>query len=133
MKCKINCLAMTKNYKGEDVREWEITPEGRVWPCCYFANAWDKRSIPNEETKLLQEDKVIMDTFKEDYDWNNLNTYSLEKIINHTLYWTHIFNEGWNSDQPPSICEKECKVITNEATGTQVSQSVLSVNKLRGE
>lgn len=133
MKCKINCIAMSKNFKGDTVRDWEITPEGRVWPCCYYSNAWDKRNANSSDYKLFTQDKVIMEQFERDFYWNDLNTYSLEEIINHELYWTHIFSEGWDSDNPPIICEEECKIGIDENTGEEVGASVLSVKLLRGD
>ena len=41
-KCTIKCEVMWPMHdtSGRFTRGWEVTPEGRVWPCCFFANAW---------------------------------------------------------------------------------------------
>lgn len=104
------------------VRDWEITSEGRVWPCCYFANAWDKRKETNsEEHARLRQDKPMWKLMQEDSEWNSLNTYGLEDIIKHEVFWNHIWHTGWDSDNPSPICLKEC----NEG------KSELNVNKLK--
>ena len=59
-KCNINCHAVDLEDK---IRLWTITPEGRVWPCCFFANAWDKRNNindigPNSESGYLLKDTI---------------------------------------------------------------------------
>lgn len=103
-------------------REWEITSEGRVWPCCYFANAWDKRHDPrSKEHARLKEDLPIWRLMQEDSEWNSLNTYGLEDIIKHEVFWNHIWHTGWDSDNPSPICLKEC----NEG------KSEINVNKLK--
>ena len=102
-----NCIKCMVVKDGN--REWEITSEGRVWPCCYFANAWDKQ------------DKPIWKLMQEDSEWNSLNTYGLEDIIKHEVFWNHIWYKGWESDDPSPICLNEC----NEG------KSELNVNKIK--
>ena len=123
MKCKIDCPV-----HSDTGREWEITPEGRVWPCCYYANAWDQRMVPNGESDLLFKDKVMMDLIKEDSEWNSLNTYSLEEIVEHEIYWTHLYTPGWESDNPATICEHECGVIVDSVSGAEIGGSDLRVD-----
>jgi len=104
-----NCITCNAHQVKDDTREWEITPDGRVWPCCFFANAWDKRRNNNDnETKRLMEDKVIWNLLQTDPEWNSLNTHELDDIVNHKVFWTHIWYTGWESDNPPPICLKEC-------------------------
>jgi hypothetical protein len=120
MKCKIVCPV----HKDE-AREWEISSEGRVWPCCYFANGWEKKGHKNDETDLLFSDSEIRKLFNEDTDWNSLNTYSLEEIVDHEIFWTHIWKQGWESDNPPPMCEKECGVRIDNASGKELGGSDL--------
>lgn len=121
MKCKIVCPV-----HKDSSREWEITAEGRVWPCCFFGNAWDKRlNYNNIETKLLKEDTIVWNLLKTDPEWNSLNTYSLEEIVDHEIFWTHIWKQGWESDNPPPICEKECGVRIDNASGKELGGSDL--------
>lgn len=112
----------------EDGREFEITPEGRVWSCCYFANAWDKRLSENEETELLMNDPKIKHAFEEDPDWNNLDHYTLAEILEHPVLKDYIYQSGWKSEKPPSICIKECSIETDEVTGKSKGKSELVVN-----
>jgi len=105
----------------DNVRDWEITPEGRVWPCCFFANAWDKRhDTRSHEHARLKEDSPIWRLMQEDSEWNSLNTHELDDIINHDIFWTHIWYPGWESENPSPICLKECNK----------GKSELNVNKL---
>lgn len=103
-------------------RMWEVAPDGRVWPCCYFGNAWDKRSMThaddtgdqadsyrlNDESILLFDDPVMSELMKEDPNWNNLEYHTLEEIIKHKIYKTYIHPIGWESDNPPLVCIDNC-------------------------
>ena len=71
-KCSVDCPVHQK-----DKREFEITPEGRVWPCCYYANAWEKRSSLvskqdgySEALTLLKD--PICEVMKKDPNFNHL-------------------------------------------------------------
>jgi len=120
MKCKIVCPVHTENS-----REWEVSSEGRVWPCCYFANGWEKKQYNNDETDLLFSDSEIRKLFNADPEWNSLNTYSLEEIVDHEIFWTHLWKQGWESDNPPPMCEKECGVKIDNASGKELGRSDL--------
>ena len=117
------------HHEPDEGREFEITPEGRVWSCCYFANGWDKRHMPNLETKLLLNDPEIKRAFEEDPNWNNLDHYTLAEILEHPVLKDYIYKTGWLSDNPPAICIKECGVVTDEITGKSKGKSELRVNK----
>ena len=105
-KYNISCFSMDLINK---CREWEITPEGRVWPCCNFSNAWDKRHMEDKEEFLaLSEDPIMKKLINEDPNWNHLEHYTLEEIVNHKIYQTYIFKEGWESDNPPLLCKNNC-------------------------
>jgi hypothetical protein len=120
-KYNISCFAIEGTR-----RMWEVGPDGFVWPCCYFGNAWDKRLMMhadelddpiakqlasnklNDESALLFDDPVMLQLMKEDPNWNNLEYHSLEEIINHKIYQTYIHPTGWESDNPPLVCVDNC-------------------------
>lgn len=103
MTCNIHCHA--HNTKR---RNWEVTPEGRVWPCCYFSNAWDTRTDANTGTTDFFNDQRMQKLMKDDFHWNSLEHHALDDIIAHEVFQTHIFYEGWSSDNPPPICVTNC-------------------------
>ena len=77
MKCKISCPV-----HKEDFREFEITPEGRVWPCCYYANAWEKRLDPfNEEAETMLKDGIWEEVLRIEVVRQDEN----EKVYNFTV------------------------------------------------
>tara|TARA_B100001287_G_scaffold167838_1_gene141176 strand:- start:3603 stop:3995 length:393 start_codon:yes stop_codon:yes gene_type:complete len=127
MKCKISC----PTHK-EDFREFEITPEGRVWPCCYYANAWEKRVLNNDEAKSFRKDG-IWEVMKNDPNFNHLDHYTLKEIIHTPYYQEQCFIPGWESDNPPHICELNCGEKYDEALGKHVPGSLLEANQqIRG-
>jgi len=115
-KCNINCHAIEHGKGGKVIRQWEITPEGRMWPCCNFANGWDSRFSPElldnppptDVSVLLLHDRIIMDVMNNTPEWNDLEHHTLEEIMSHELYQKYIFTEGWNSDNPPPVCVINC-------------------------
>lgn len=119
MSCKIDCIAHNRER-----RSWEITPEGRVWPCCYFGNAWDRRHSSNKETDRLMQDTTFNRLMEEDPDWNHLDYHTLDEILNHEYFWNTTWYPGWESDNPHPICKRECQVVTNKFTGTEHARSV---------
>jgi len=127
MKCKIDCP-----IHRHDFREFEITPEGRVWPCCYYANAWEKRLDPyNSEAGTMLKDG-IWEVLKMDPNFNHLDHYSLKEIINNPYYQEQTFYPGWESDNPPYICELNCGEKYDEALGKHVPGSLLEASKQIG-
>jgi len=121
-KCNIYC-----SQHSETDRDWEITPDGRVWPCCFYANAWDKRLTTDynkfAETRLLLDDDIFWQLLQQDPDFNNLEIYSFDEIINHPIFHKHIYFEGWKSENPPTICVEECKIEVDTLTGTETTKS----------
>lgn len=118
---------------SEKERSWEITPEGRVWPCCYFGNAWDGRKEVNEHgwmrswaSRTLLEDPEFSDIMKNDPDWNNLEKHTLDEITSHTYYWSTIWLDGFKNNPHP-ICQKECYVEVDEGTGKEKSHSDIMI------
>jgi len=60
---------------------------------------------------------------KDNPDFNDLNKYTWEEITENPIYKSYINFEGWESDNPPLICVKNCG-----CNGTEHNQP-LSVNK----
>ena len=128
-KYNIECQSFEalNEFTNLPVRKWEVTPEGRVWPCCFFANAWDRRHMMrvdelgpdedsieedfhnvNSESAELLNDARMMTIINEDPDWNSLEHHSIEEIIAHEVFHSYIWTEGWNSDNPAILCVNNC-------------------------
>ena len=122
MKCNIKCIVWDEK---RNIRDWEITPEGRVWPCCFFGNQWDRSQKEPQSTsvKILTEDPRFVKQLKKDPDFNNLKKYNFDEIVDSEFYNNDIWWPGWNSDNPPQVCVKECTVNPK----TNLPKSSLSV------
>lgn len=118
MTCKINCMSHSR-----DRRMWQVTPEGRVWPCCFWSNAWDKREDPESQFdyELLISDKKLRDIIESDPDWNSLEKHSFDDIISLEYYNKDIYYPGWESDSPHKLCVEECSVVYDEDRGSERS------------
>lgn len=131
MKCKITCPS-----HSDTNREFEITPEGRVWPCCYYANAWEKRfALVNkdggdgwQEAKTFLDDEIYQ-VMKEDPKFNHLDHNELDDIMQHKIFWERIYTPGWESDNPPHICKLNCGERYDEVLGN-VPGSLLETKEL---
>ena len=120
-KCKIHCDSHEK-----EMREWEVTSDMRVWPCCFFANSWQMRDNPDLDNSLLfNADRKLQEKMKNDPDWNNLKKRNLDEIIDDEMYQKYIYHEGWNSEEPPLICEKECAEYYDEIIDKNTTKSRL--------
>ena len=124
-KCNIHCHVITEENNIKS-RGWEVTPEGRVWPCCFFSNAWDKRykmysdekehpteedfNHVNDESATLLNDERMTTIMDNDSNWNMLSHHTLEEIIAHEVFQSYIFYPGWQSDSPPPVCSKNCTI-----------------------
>ena len=114
MSCKILCPIITHHEDGSWEREWEVTTDGRLHPCCYYANNWSERNF--------KDDKIEKE-YKDNPDWNNLLEHTMEEVMAHPLYNEYIHFTGWESDNPPTVCVAECSVIVDDITGTEISKS----------
>lgn len=95
----------------DNYRDWEITADGKLWPCCKFVidiYPWD----PSED-KITLQDKKIMQEITNNPNWNNLFENSFEDIANHPLYKDYISLKGWDSDNPPLPCAIYCGKVTS--------------------
>lgn len=114
MSCRIWCPIITKGSDGVWEREWEVTVDGRLHPCCYYANNWSERNFKDDKIKKEYENNP---------DWNNLLVHTMEEIMSHPLYNEYIHFSGWKSDNPPPVCVNECSVIIDDITGEEIPRS----------
>lgn len=119
-KCKINCFSHMFDH-----REWEITSDGKVWPCCVYANLWDLRGDEDAPLSIEKDDPKLAKLMKDDPDWNNLEKHSLEEIVNHEIYLSHFYFEGWEGDNPSGVCVEECGEYLDDVTGKTTQKSRL--------
>jgi hypothetical protein len=118
-KYNIQCMSIHHTENGPaGARSWEITSDGKVWPCCKFVtdlyppeHAHLKENNPGNETI---NDKKIMDLIKSDPDWNNAFKRPMEDILNHPIYQEYISLKGWETDTPPIPCQKYCNFNQTE-------------------
>lgn len=121
-KCRIHCDVHIPGKR----REYEISSDMKVWPCCYFANGHQLKEDPDFQTaRLLEEDQVYAAKVKEDPDWNDLTKHDLDDIVTDKFFTEYIFTKGWESDNPPPICVEECSVYVDELTGNETTKSRL--------
>lgn len=110
----IKCMAIRESSTGkrEESREWEVTTEGRVFPCCFFVNSYtnytDNKEMQGGEVLLWKHDDILRKKFEQDPDWNNINVRDFDDIIQDEIYWNYIYYPGWESNDPPLICDEEC-------------------------
>ena len=103
MKYKIECHAWKEK---EQLRMWDSSIDSRIWPCCNFVNAWDQPE--SKDGKILRNDPEFKSAIKEDKDFNLLSKHSIAHIIEHKYFLEHTFKPGWNSDNCPELCSKNC-------------------------
>jgi hypothetical protein len=104
MNCPVDCSNVRHNDDGSVTREWTIDVEGRVWPCCLYANIWgDTRTDPIDQLRKVQ-DTTFVNLFKLDPNWNNLKHYTLEEITANEVFWTKTWFPGWESGDMTNIC-----------------------------
>lgn len=106
MKYKISCHAWVPQ---QDLRMWDSSIDGRLWPCCNFVNAWDQ---PNsKDGKLLRDDHNFKQAIEQDSNFNNMGKHPVKHIIEHEYFAKRTFIEGWESNDCPPVCAKNCGKI----------------------
>lgn len=124
-KCKIHC-----EHHNRERREYNITASGRVWPCCFYSNAWDKQGSEAMEEKMgIFQDDILMDMLENDKDFNNLAVHDFKTIIEHPFFTKFTYYPGWDSDEQPIMCQRECRVEIDEATNTEKAKSNIDIWK----
>lgn len=104
---------MSLHEGNEQLRRFEVTEAGRVWPCCLVATGWDMHLIENdgyleETTELLFEHQAFVDRMKEDPDWNNLDKHSIDEILADPIFSYHYYKTGWDKGDIPPLCAAKC-------------------------
>lgn len=102
----------------EGVRDWEVTVDGKLWPCCYYANSYQDGTLDDE--RVVQE-------FEKDPDWNDLTKNSLDQVVENPVFSEYIFVDGWNSDNPPPLCVLECSAVLDH-NGVEQSGAKIQLN-----
>lgn len=114
-KNKENKNDITCNERGtfENVVEdyFEITADGKVWPCCMYISMYLRMNEPGQEAykEALFEDPVFKELSDQDENWNSIHHYNLDSIISNRFFTEHNNNTGWDSDSPPFACTLFCK------------------------
>jgi len=91
-----------------------INPDKQVFPCCYLGNTGYKGKVKhqNNDPDLIAKgvDDVVHPLMKSYYENEkdlNLETNSIEEILNHKWY-TKTLPESWDSDRPHRLCMIQC-------------------------
>ena len=105
-KNNIKCFYHTKKE-----RNFYITEDLKVLPCCFYASHRLNMDVMGNLKDF--DSKFHMET-ENDPDWNDISKHTLEEIENHTIYKHHLFEEGWNSDNPSKVCITNCTVKKNQ-------------------
>lgn len=84
-------------WHSEKKRLFYVDENLDVLPCCFYA------------TKSAQlRDLVFKKHSIETPDWNNLAEHTLEEIMNHEIYQTHLWHPGWEGTDPSPVCLRSC-------------------------
>jgi len=100
MQHNIECMSWDEEA---DNRQWEITIDSKVWPCCIFVID----AYPYFSNELLMTTE-FMELYAKDPNWNSLHHHSLEEIQSYPFYTEIVHPKGWESDNPPNMCAKYC-------------------------
>jgi len=53
-------------------------------------------------------DHVLDRLNEEDPDWNNAVVHGFDTVAKHDMFWTYLWDEGFDSDNPPTVCAHYC-------------------------
>lgn len=128
MPCKISCMAIRKDVDGNgtNIRDWEIATDGKLWPCCYYANAWDDEWAKKE---MFKNDPKLKELWDNNPGFNDLELNTSEDIIKHHIYANYINEDGWKSENPPALCVEECQQIFDENTNKVRSKAKIQITE----
>jgi hypothetical protein len=93
--------------------EYDITVDGRVWPCCKFVNVITKIEAGMQKKGALDGDDYFFDLKENNPNWNSLEHYTLDDILNHDYFTNYVNTPGWNSGNTSVLCKKRCTAIVN--------------------
>jgi len=110
MSYNIICPFMQKNT----LAHYQLNQDGTVWSCCKYSQAHeDLADIDNghggdSDAKTVENDVILQAEFAKDANWNNVNYHDLDDILENHIFKKYIAPEGWNSDNPATLCKKHC-------------------------
>ena len=110
-KNNIDCIVIRQAENGEPLREWEVTDDGKVWPCCYYSGLFSQDVVTQD--KHLEKDPKLKYLLYKHKDFNDLKKNKFKDIINHPIFAEYINESGWDSNVPPGICVWECQNKNN--------------------
>ena len=96
-----DCIKLDSDSDGGKRKEWAVDQAGKLWPCCVWIQGWD-------HSMAIRQDDKLAEMLKANPNFNDLNKYTWEEITNNPIYKSYINFDGWNSDNPPPMCIKEC-------------------------
>lgn len=109
------CYVAAETHNDTVMRQFEISVTGTVWPCCYYATV--AKYPERTENGVDLSDHVLDKLKEEDPDWNNAAVRGLSKVTKHEVFWTHLWDEGFDSDNPPTLCAFYCTKKNNTEGG----------------
>jgi hypothetical protein len=108
----ITCDERGQNVEhGIDLRYYEFTTDGKVWPCALWVSLHLRFDIPDQPQyrAALLDDPEFRKLYDNDPDWNNINKHDIDSIINSDFFTKYVNIDGWGSECPPFVCQLFCK------------------------
>lgn len=113
-KCEITCGVIEEHgdlsKDGSEVKYFEFTTDGRVWPCCFYVALWFQFNVETDPQykELYLSDPVLKELYENDPDWNNTKVKELDEILSHPVFMEYITESGFESDNQPVVCKHYC-------------------------
>lgn len=90
-------------FHSKERRSFYIDNNLNVLPCCFYASGMLEPHIAPSS-----HDEVFLKECKENPGWNDLAKHKLDDIVKNKIYSHHVFEQGWNSDNPSTVCMANC-------------------------
>jgi len=94
--------------------EYDITVDGRVWPCCKFVNAITKIESGQVKYGALEGDDYFFKLRDEDPNWNSLEHHTLDEILEHDYFQNYVSDKGWKSGNTSILCKLRCSALVHD-------------------
>ena len=92
-------------FHNQERRSFYIDSELNVLPCCFYASGL---LSPDGDIQENTHDAVFLEECENNPGWNNLANHKLEDIVKNKIYSHHVFEKGWDSDNPSTVCLHQC-------------------------